>query len=154
MKELKGHTHDNLEESMDGKDEKCCEDEILRLDQCEREFDLQQHMFLECVMEESRETMLCGDYVDWKDSVGNDCGWYEEYDMCRFDYMLIFANGDGVDAYQACCSCGGGQYGPMVRRSLGENYAQIPVDCSDLTPTEELLCLRERNKQLALSLGN
>eukprot|EP00494_Astrolonche_serrata_P001964 UN01970 len=72
-----------------------------RVQNCERDYELQTHMFTECTAAGPMEGAECMDLLDWTDSEGSNCEWYEKQDMCKYDYLHLFANEDKVDAYQA-----------------------------------------------------
>eukprot|EP00494_Astrolonche_serrata_P006752 UN06777 len=81
-----------------------------RADSCEIDFELQKQMFLQCAGADPVDGSICMD-LDWYDVSGADCKWYEDFDMCQYNYLHIWANEEtNVDAYQACCACGGGEW--------------------------------------------
>eukprot|EP00494_Astrolonche_serrata_P022020 UN22271 len=114
-------------------------DLMLRAENCERDYELQKHMFMECVSSDPVEGSVCMDLDFWEDSMGFDCEWYERNEMCKYDYLHLYANANEVDAYQACCACGGGQW--QGRRMLRERIMEM--DCDNLTIEKEIACLRE-----------
>eukprot|EP00494_Astrolonche_serrata_P019996 UN20212 len=54
----------------------------------------------------------CADFTAWADSARNTCDSTFYVNACDMDMpgLHIYANGDGLDAYAACCACGGGVY--------------------------------------------
>ena len=50
----------------------------------------------------------CTDVQGWKDSVGDDCSWYNTTETCQ-SFGIGYYN-DGNTALTACCSCGGGSH--------------------------------------------
>eukprot|EP00494_Astrolonche_serrata_P001901 UN01907 len=112
---------------------------MLRAENCERDYELQKYMFMECVASDPVEGSICVDLEFWEDSMGFGCEWYETNDMCKYDYLHLYANADEVDAYQACCACGGGEW--QGRRMLRERIMEM--DCENLPVEKELVCLRE-----------
>ncbi|CAB9512952.1 expressed unknown protein [Seminavis robusta] len=52
-------------------------------------------------------TTPCTDVLDWTDSGGDPCSWYETDDHC-FRFGTANAGPDGSTAVESCCVCGGG----------------------------------------------
>ena len=52
----------------------------------------------------------CKDLEGWTDSDGDGCDQYPDEYGCSFAGPK--KNSDGIDAYTACCSCGGGENSP------------------------------------------
>merc|ERR1712083_247004 len=76
---------------------------------------------------------LCSDLVGWRDSQNENCDWYINCGMCRFDGLGVFENSDGIDAYEACCACGGGQWDNADRRQLTKwNNRCIELEGQDM----------------------
>eukprot|EP00494_Astrolonche_serrata_P031067 UN31336 len=115
---VEGEMYDDCFEAYSVMGERLVESE-LRNRQLEEDFDYQQKILLQCVSKSDvrTENDTCSDIDGWLDKDQEDCSWYEEKGMCRYNYLHIYANQDNVDAYQACCACGGGVWSSeQVRR--------------------------------------
>eukprot|EP00815_Leptocylindrus_aporus_P012260 CAMPEP_0116064306 /NCGR_PEP_ID=MMETSP0322-20121206/9013_1 /TAXON_ID=163516 /ORGANISM="Leptocylindrus danicus var. apora, Strain B651" /LENGTH=146 /DNA_ID=CAMNT_0003550253 /DNA_START=168 /DNA_END=605 /DNA_ORIENTATION=+ len=63
------------------------------------------------------QVQSCENYDEWIDVYGDDCSFYELYDLEGCPYYGNDGNANGVTANEACCYCGGGISGPTLSGS-------------------------------------
>jgi hypothetical protein len=139
-------------------DDESCEESLMGMyyayHEMERQIEMMKQdqefldrMFEQCLVRD-KEVSECHDEYMWKDNQGRDCEFYDKADMCELNYLHIFADKDGHDAYTACCACGGGD-AEYVRRRLtfGET-------CEGMSLDAEAECLRNRVNLLENTINN
>eukprot|EP00494_Astrolonche_serrata_P030492 UN30760 len=98
MDELKNSNFDMCDGNNNNKES--CDKDTAKAENCEKDNELQQHMFMKCAIESPVEGDVCTD-IDFNDSLGFTCGWYEHYEVCdQYNYLHVYANDDGMDAYK------------------------------------------------------